>query len=174
MTDLLETIRATQWLAELLTDQFGFDLTRTDPMEAVHLPGGGVLTPIAGDDAGGTFLLAAGGAVVYAGAYGEGGLIASTLREALGLIVGLPSLQDALARPLGDGLRSWLEECDEEIRREWAARGDGWLPLDEARVRVREALDLPEAAGLVTGLHAAGADEAFRPVSEHGVYRPMP
>ena len=43
MTDLLETIRATPWLAEVLTDQFGFDLARTDPMEDVHLPGGGTL-----------------------------------------------------------------------------------------------------------------------------------
>ncbi|GAA2476920.1 hypothetical protein [Winogradskya humida] len=173
MTDLLETIRATPWLAEVLTDQFGFDLARTDPMEDVHLPGGGTLTPIAGDDAGGTFMLAAGGAVVYAGAYGEGGLIASTLRESLGLIVGLPSLQDALARPLGDGMRAWLEECDEEIRREWDTRGDGWLPLDEARARVRKALDLPEADGLLAGFHAAMTDGAYRPVSEHGAYRPM-
>src|SRR3712207_5263469 len=104
MTDLLSQIKATPWLADLLADRFDFDLTRDDPVEQVHLASGDPLVPVAGDSAGGTFLLTPSGAVVYAGSEGEGGLIALNLRDALALMVGLPSLHDALARPLDDDL----------------------------------------------------------------------
>src|SRR5690348_3800203 len=83
VTDLLAQIRATPWLADLLASQFDFDLTRDDPVEPVHLAGGERLDPIAGDASGGTFLCTPSGAVVYAGSEGEGGLIASNLRDAL-------------------------------------------------------------------------------------------
>jgi hypothetical protein len=173
VTDLLAQIRTTPWLADLLATHFDFDLTRTDPVEQVHLASGEPLTPIAGDGSGGTYLLTPSGAVVYAGSEGEGGLIALNLRDALALRVGLPSLHDALARPLGDDLHDWLTEADEEIREDYALRGPGWLGLDEARARVRQALGLPPADGLLAGLHAAAADEAFRPISQHGSYRSM-
>ncbi|WP_155357319.1 hypothetical protein [Acrocarpospora macrocephala] len=172
MTDILAQIRATPWLAELLA-RFEFDLTRDDPVEQVHLASGEALTPIAGDGAGGTFLLTLSGAVVYAGSEGEGGLIAFDLRDALALVVGLPSLHDALARPLGDELRGWLAKIDEGTRRDDAFRGPDWLGLDEARARLREALGLPLADGLLAGLHAAAADDAYRPISEDGPYEPM-
>lgn len=45
--------------------------------------------------------------------------------------------------------------------------------LDEARARVREALDLPPADDLLAALHSAAADDAYRPISEHGRYEPM-
>jgi len=174
MSDLLAQIRTTPWLADLLATQFDFDLTRDDPIEQVHLANGEPLKPIAGDSGGGTFLLTPSGGVVYAGSEGEGGLIASNLRDALLLVVGLPSLHDALARPLGNDLRLWLSEADEEIRRDDAARGPAWLSLDEARARVCQALDLPSADGeRLAELHAAAADDAYRPISEHGPYEPM-
>jgi hypothetical protein len=163
VTDLLGQIRATPWLFELLRDEFDFDLDRVDPVEAVRLPDGGALTPIAGDAGGGTFLLTGGGAVVYAGSEGEGGLVAAELRDALALVVGLPSLHDALANP-GDA--AWLAACDDEIR---ADRPD----LDENRGRARDALGLPPVAGLLDALVAAAADDSFRPVSGHGPYESM-
>jgi hypothetical protein len=172
VTDLLSQIKAEPWLADLLA-RFDFDLARDDPAEQVYLASGEPLTPIAGDGAGGTFLLTPSGAVVYVGSEGEGGLIALNLRDALALVVGLPSLHDALARPLGDDLRRWLTEIDDEIRRDDALRGPDWLGLDEARARVRHALVLPSADGLLAELHAAAADDAYRPISEHGPYEPM-
>ncbi|HEU4425592.1 MAG TPA: hypothetical protein VFR67_23910 [Pilimelia sp.] len=172
MTDLVAHIRATPWLADLLAARFDFDVTRDDPAEQVHLASGEPLMPIAGDGAGGTFFLTPSGRVVYAGSEGQGGLIALSLRDALALVVGLPSLHDALAQPLGDDLRGWLAEIDEEIRGDDALR-PGWLALDEARARVRQELGLPLAEGLLAGLHAAANDDAYRPISEHGPYESM-
>jgi len=171
--DILARIRSTPWLADLLATHFDFDLTRTDPVEQVHLAGGEPLTPIAGDAGGGTYLLTPSGAVVYAGSEGEGGLVALNLRDALALRVGLPSLHDALTRPLSDDLLHWLADIDDEIREDYARRGPGWPGLDEARARVRQELDLPAAHGLLAGLHAAALDETYRPISEHGPYDPM-
>jgi hypothetical protein len=174
MTDLLAQLRATPWLADLLAEQFDFDLTRDDPIEPVHLANGESLTPIAGDGAGGTFLLTPSGAVVYAGSEGEGGLIAVNLRDALALIVGLPNLHDALALPLGDELGPWLQEADDEIRRDDATRGPGRLSLDEARAQACQALGLPPAdSDRLAALHAAAADDVYRPISEHGPYASM-
>lgn len=163
---LLEQIRQTPRLAEQLAVHFDFDVTRLDPIEDVWLADGARLTPIAGDSAGGTFLLTPSGAVVYAGSEGEGGLIAHTLRDALGLVVGLPSLHDALSRPLGDGLRAWLASCDDEIREEFPE-------LDAMRAEVREALGLPPVDTLVAALHTFAADVSFRPIGEHGPYDSM-
>ncbi|MEV0729875.1 hypothetical protein [Polymorphospora sp. NPDC050346] len=167
--ELLGLIRDTPWIAELLAD-FDFDTGRVEngPPEPVRLPNGAPLEMVAGDASGGAFLLAGTGdrrPVVYAGSEGQGGLVAAGLRDALALVVGLPSIHDALGVPVGeDGgrkLRAWLAEADDEIRED--------LPdLDADRARLRAALDLPEADGLLEALHAAAADEAYRPVSDRG------
>jgi hypothetical protein len=168
--DLLGRIRQTAWIAELLAEfDFAIDRVANGPVEAVHLPGGGALEMIAGDAAGGAFLLAdpvdGRRPVVYAGSEGEGGMIAEGLREALALVVGLPSIHDATAfRMDGDGaarLRESLARADDEIREDWPG-------LDADRARLREALDLPEAGGLLESLHAAAADDRYRPVSDRG------
>ncbi|GHJ44388.1 hypothetical protein Cs7R123_17300 [Catellatospora sp. TT07R-123] len=172
MTDLLAQIQASPWLADLLAQRFDFDLTRTDPVEQVHLAGGVPLTPIAGDSAGGTFLLTPSGAVVYAGSEGEGGLIAHDLRDALALVVGVANLHDALSLPPGEDLLRALAELDEEIRQD-DALDPGGQTLDEARAQARQALDLPPVEGLLAALHAAADDDSFRPISEHGPYETM-
>jgi hypothetical protein len=168
-TDLLDLIRNTPPLAELLR-QFDFDVARTvnGPPEPVHLAGGQPLEMVAGDAAGGAYLLIGTGPerpVLYVGSEGEGGLVATSLRDALALIAGLPSLHDATAQPFGDdggaALRASLAECDEEIREDWPE-------LDADRRRLREALDLPPADGLLEALHRAAADEEYRPVSDAG------
>ncbi|MGX6605384.1 hypothetical protein ACWKSP_25105 [Micromonosporaceae bacterium Da 78-11] len=50
---------------------------------------------------------------------------------------------------------------------------DGYLrqdfpDLDDTRARLRETLDLPPADGLLESLHAAAADERYRPRNEAG------
>lgn len=85
------------------------------------------------------------------------------LRDALALRVGLPSLHDALALPLDD-LHHWLARADDEIRQDDATRATedpGRLELDEARARVREALDLPPAEELLARPHTAAADDTW-------------
>jgi hypothetical protein len=166
---LLDRIRNTTWIAELLRE-FDFDISRTaeGPAEPIHLDGGEPLEMIAGDASGGAYMLV--GAddphpVVYADSEGSGGLIANSLRDALALVVGLSSIHDATAGLYGDdggaNLRASLAEADTEIREDWP-------DLDIDRQRLREALDLPEADGLLESLHRAAADERYRPVSEAG------
>jgi hypothetical protein len=165
---LLDHIRATPWIAALLT-QFDFEVSRAanGPVEPVHLAGGESLEMIAGDASGGAFMVVGSGdrqPVVYVGSEGEGGLIATSLRDALALVVGLSSLHDATARPFGtDGsdLREWLARADAEIRADWPE-------LDTERERLREELDLPAADDLLAALHTAAADERYRPISDAG------
>lgn len=166
---LLRLIRDTPWIADLLVE-FDFDLDRAadGPVEPVHLANGEPLEMIAGDAAGGAFMLAGSGdrrPVVYVGSEGEGGLISTSLHDALALVVGLPSLCDATAVPFdddgGERLRTWLAKADDEIREDRPE-------LDTERQRLREALDLPAADGLLEALHRAAADEDHRPISDAG------
>jgi hypothetical protein len=166
---ILDRIRSTPAIAKLLTD-FDFDIDRVanGPVEAVHLASGEPLEMVAGDAAGGAFMLVGSGderPVLYVGSEGEGGLIATSLRNALALIASVSSVHDATARSWGDdggaGLRSWLAEADDDLR-------DDWTDLDADRRRLRAALDLPAADGLLEVLHQVAADEAYRPISDAG------
>lgn len=165
---LLSTIADTPWLNSALTD-FDFELDRSahGPAEPVHLADGRALTMFAGDASGGAFLFAGEGGeerpVVYAGSEGTGGLIAMGVREAVAMVVHLPSLHDALAAALDDGmrLRDHLDRAEQEIRE---YRPD----VAEVRARVAAALDLPPAAGLLERLHAAAADDGYVVVSDEG------
>jgi hypothetical protein len=165
---LLSTIAGTPWLNAALTE-FDFEVGRSadGPVEAVHLADGRTLTMFAGDASGGAFLFAGEGGeerpVVYAGSEGSGGLIAMGAREAVAMVVHLPSLHDALAAPLDDGprLRDRLDRAEREIRE---YRPD----VAELRARVAAALDLPPAAGLLERLHAAATDDSYVVVSDHG------
>jgi hypothetical protein len=162
---LLGLIRDTPWIAELLRE-FDFDLERPlGPVEEVHLEGGEPLEVFAGDASGGAFMLVGSDdphPVVYLDSEGSGGLIATGLRDALALVVGLSSIHDATARPVGDELRRWLAKADDEIREDWP-------DLDADRQRLREALDLPAADDrLLESFHRAAADERFRPINAEG------
>lgn len=172
---LLDQIRATPWIAALLARLFDFDVSRAanGPVEPVHLAGGESLEMIAGDASGGAFMVVGSGSqrpAVYVGSEGEGGLIATSLRDALALVVDLSSLHDATARPFGDDgsqLRDWLAQADHYIRADWPQ-------LDTERGRLREALGLPSADELLADLHAAAANERYRPISDAGErYRSM-
>jgi hypothetical protein len=173
--DLVAAIRNTTWIADLLTE-FDFDLRRVanGPAESVHLASGEPLEMIAGDASGGAFMVVgrpgADRPVMYVGSEGEGGLIANNLRDALALVVGLSSLHDATALPVDDGgtrLRAWLARTDAEVR-------ENWPNLDADRSRLRDALGLPSADGLLGALHIAAADDNYRPISDRGdVYESM-
>ena len=171
---LLSTIADTQWLKTALME-FDFEIERcaNGPVEPVHLADGRALTMFAGDASGGAFLFAGEGGeerpVVYAGSEGTGGLIAMGVREAVAMVVHLPSLHDALAAPLDDGtrLRERLDQAEQEIRE--------YQPdVAELRARVAAALDLPAAAGLLQRLHAAAVDDGYVVVSDQGNrYEPL-
>jgi hypothetical protein len=171
---VLDTIADTPWLNAALTD-FDFEIERcaNGPVEPVHLADGRSLTMFAGDASGGAFLFAGEGGeerpVVYAGSEGSGGLIAMGVREAIAMVVHLPSLQDALVASLDDGtrLREHLDLAEREIRE--------YQPdVAEIRARVAAALELPAAAGLLQRLHAAVVDDGYVVVSDHGSrYAPL-
>jgi hypothetical protein len=171
MTDaaLLERVRNTPSIAKLLTD-FDFDIDRVanGPAEPVHLAGGEPLEMVAGDASGGAFMLVGSGdqrPVLYVGSEGEGGLIATSLRDALALIASVSSIHDATTTDWdedgGAAVLSTLAEADQELREEWPE-------LDADRQRLREALDLPAGDGLVETLHRLAADETYRPISDAG------
>jgi hypothetical protein len=171
MTDaaLLERVRSTPAIAKLLTD-FDFDVARVagGPAEPIHLASGEPLEMVAGDASGGAFMLVGSGdqrPVLYAGSEGEGGLIATSLRDALALIASVSSIHDATAGRWDDdggaAVLAMLAEADEELREDWP-------DLDEDRQRLREALALPAGDGLVEALHRLAADETYRPISDAG------
>jgi hypothetical protein len=174
--ELLDMIHGTPWIADLLT-LFDFEIARAadGPIEPVTLPGGEQLETIAGDGSGGSFLLvgaATARPVLYVGSEGEGGLVATNLRDALALVVGVSSLHDATTFPVDeDGgwlLRDFLVRTDDEIREDWPE-------LDDDRDRLRETLDLPPVdVALLRSLQSAAADIAYRPINEQGNrFRPM-
>jgi hypothetical protein len=174
--ELLDTIHGTMWIAGLLIF-FDFEVERAaeGPIEPVTLPGGEPLETIAGDASGGSFLLVGTSAVrpvLYVGTEGEGGLIATRLRDALALIVGVSSLHDATALPIQEGdsrrLRDFLARADDEIRKDWPE-------LDDDRDRLRQALALPPVDdAILQSLHTAAANINYRPINVQGDrYRPM-
>lgn len=143
--ELFDRIRNDPWITERLMSICDFELWRVEygPVEPVHLAGGEPLEMIAGDASGGAFMLVGSGderPVVYVGSEGTGGLVGTSLREALALLVA---------------------EVDEELRE--------YEPtLDADRQRLREALDLPPVEGSLEKLHRLAADEAYRPISDAG------
>ena len=151
-----------------------FDFERTNlaygPVEDFRLPGELPWEQVGHDATGGAFVLVGETGngdrpVVYAGSEGEGGLIAPDLRTALALVVGLPSLHDALSLPWGeDGAAVWarMAECDAEIVEDRPS-------LFADRARLQAALDLPPVdGGLLHGLHLAMTDERYRPIGPGG------
>ncbi|MFK4109304.1 hypothetical protein [Streptomyces sp. NPDC002176] len=98
---LLHRIENTPALATALICPGDFDITRRDPIDELHLPGGVPLHPIAGCDTGGTYYLCgADGAqqrpVLYTDSEGRATLIGADLIEAITLVVVLPFWRDVL------------------------------------------------------------------------------
>jgi hypothetical protein len=174
--ELLDMIHGTPWIADLLT-HFDFEVARAadGPIEPVTLPGSEPMEAIAGDASGGCFLLVGTGVVrpvLYIGSEGEGGLVATSLRDALSLVVSVSSLHDATAFPIdqdgGRALRAFLARADDEIREDRPE-------LNDDRDRLREALGLsPADDALLRSLQTAAADIGYRPINDRGDrLRPM-
>ncbi|MFC5185324.1 hypothetical protein [Actinomadura harenae] len=107
---LLRRIESDETLADLLVWPGDFDIGRREPVEDVFLASGMSLTPVAGDDAGGTYFLCGGadGPVLYGDSEGNGALMAADLTQAVTLIAALPYWRD-----LGHG---WsIEEGEESL-----------------------------------------------------------
>ncbi|MFE7241491.1 hypothetical protein [Streptomyces sp. NPDC057580] len=157
MTDrALQLLRSNRELAELAAFPFDFDLGRADHVEHVVLASGAALTPIAGNDTGGTYFVCgdpdADGPVLYASSDGMAGLIGDSVDEALDMLTGLPGWRDYVSLTPGDGeerLLAAVAETEEDIRDTFAPE------IDAQRAELRSALDLPErsAAELIQRLH---------------------
>ncbi|MFE3072620.1 hypothetical protein [Streptomyces sp. NPDC059247] len=99
---LLHRIAAHPEAASYLSCDGEFDLARTDPIEAIALPNGLPVEPVAGCNAGGTHYLCGPAVpdgprpVLYTDSEGQASLIAESLADALTLVIVLPSWHDAL------------------------------------------------------------------------------
>ncbi|MET8292805.1 hypothetical protein ACGFY6_27365 [Streptomyces sp. NPDC048387] len=100
---LLRRAAAHPEVADYLACDGEFDLDRTDPIEAITLPNGLPVEPVAGCGAGGTHYLCGPATpdgtrpVLYTDSEGRATLLADSLAEALTLAIVLPSWHDALA-----------------------------------------------------------------------------
>ncbi|MGW9347003.1 hypothetical protein SAMN05421803_13334 [Nocardiopsis flavescens] len=167
---VLERIRNDGALRSALDLVGDFDANRLDPVEELELPDGSRPTPVAGCAAGGTYFLCGPPGtrrpVLYAGSEGQATLVAADLAEALAVVTASASWQDALGgHP--------LDELEEEFRADHPG-------LDEARERIRAALDLPalspEEARERLFAAARRTVPGFlpAPVGHDGRYEPMP
>jgi hypothetical protein len=177
MTDeeLLAYIRGSQQMTEDLA-WLGFEPLRAgDLPEPVTFAGDPPFDVIAGSDTGGYYLLIGEPApqrpVVYVGSEGEGGLLTIGLADTLALLAGVASLHDTLNGSWdpdgGASVRAWVATCLAEIAEDEVERGVTPARA-ERQARVRDALNLPPADGLLESLHRNMADERYRPISEWG------
>ncbi|WP_063798110.1 hypothetical protein [Streptomyces sp. 150FB] len=143
MTDpALTLLRQRSHLAELAATSCRFDLSGDRQGRRVRLASGAPVEPVAGDGAGGTYVVCDGGAVLYVSPDGRAGLVGDSVTEALEVVVGLPDWC-AYADLTPD-------EADDTLERSAPA-------LAAPRAQLRAALGLPDRAPgeLVALLHAA-------------------
>ncbi|WP_406326004.1 hypothetical protein [Streptomyces niveus] len=161
MTDrVLSLLRSRPELAALAAFPFDFDVDRAYHLEDVHLASGASLEPIAGDDTGGTYLLCAGAAVLYASSEGDAVLIAGSVTEALEMIVRIPRYCENISADLDeDQLRAEVDAADEEAREEFAPE------LDAQRAALLAGLALPDRP--LTELVALSESAAARTEPDH-------
>ncbi|MFG3046842.1 hypothetical protein ACGFZR_18120 [Streptomyces sp. NPDC048241] len=122
-TALLHRIEQSPALATALICPADFDITRRDPIDELHLPGGVPLHPIAGCDTGGTYYLCgADGAdqrpILHTDSEGRATLIGADLIEAITLVVVLPFWRDVLMGFTLPELKSELLELHPDFETE--------------------------------------------------------
>jgi len=174
--ELLALIRATPWMQHVLT-QCEFELGRAadGPVEPIHLDGDPPLEMVAGDGTGGAYLLVGAPGVprpvVFADSEGRGGLVATSLHDALVLVLGVPFHVRYATDAGPDGgaaLRARLDRAQIDLL-------ENWPEADVERARVRAALGLPELDDdRLATFRASCNDERHRPVSDEGNrYEPL-
>lgn len=147
--DLLARLEGDEQLAYRLYAHGDFTIDKRDPIEELALTNGLPLTPVAGDDTGGTYFLCGGQSdperpVLYADSEGGAILMAASLFEAVELIVNFPYWRDL---PFGFDPGE-MEETYREDREDFdavraeliAVLGLSPLTLDEALARLRAAV----------------------------------
>lgn len=147
--DLLRRLESDEELAGLLMLHGDFDVRKRDPVEELALANGMLLTPVAGDGAGGTYFLCGEPdgperPVLFADSEGGAVLMAASLVEAVDLIVHFPYWQDL---PFGHdpgeleaAYRDDIENFDAVRAETIAALGFGTLALEDALARLRAAV----------------------------------
>jgi hypothetical protein len=158
---LLDLMQNTPDIHKLLQSSFGFDIGRKRCGDGLRLASGAPLEPIAGEFAGGAYLLCAEEdgrrPVVFASSEGEGGLIADDLTDALEIIVGL-AWQDCL-RFSGGGDVDVMQVCARHLER-FLARDNPDLAKERAQVAAALSLRVVPVADLVIRLHGAASRTA--------------
>jgi hypothetical protein len=152
---MLDRIRNSPRATELLADVFDFDITRTDHVEPVRLASGGELRAVAGDAAGGTFFVCDNGPVLYASSEGSAGVLATTLTDAVQLVVGVPTWHDVVGHaPDLDAMRTAFDTSFAELKEDFepeidthradvtAELGLAPTPVDELLTRLHASLSL--------------------------------
>ncbi|MCI3269602.1 hypothetical protein [Streptomyces cylindrosporus] len=181
-SNLLQRIEEDEELAALLGDAFEFDVRRKAGDESARLASGLPIEAVAGDFTGGMFYLCGTGAsarpMLYASSEGDAGIIATDLREALGLVVGFPYWRDCLKYSAGGDLAA-MESATGFLCRDLVAN---WPAVGAEQSRVAEALGLALAPPLALtvrlyeGVKSAGPGFAFSDdTGEYGsLFGPFP
>ncbi|MEU2632359.1 hypothetical protein [Kitasatospora sp. NPDC007106] len=155
---LLDLIRSTPEIDLLLRTSFGFDIHRKHNGDGLGLASGAPLEPIAGEWAGGAYLLCAEQdgrrPVVFASSEGQGGLLAEDLADALEIIIGL-AWHDCLGFS-GGGDLDVMQTSARHLER---SRGRDNPDIDQDAAQVAAALSLRvlPVTDLVVRLHAAAS-----------------
>jgi hypothetical protein len=142
---MLELVKKSVRAADLLAGYFEFDLERDEPVEDLRLASGAALEPIAGEGAGGCYLLSGTGdsrPVLFATSEGQGGLIAASLTEALQLIIRLPYWGDCLKFSAGgslDEMRRAAQRLEQDLQEDYPS-------IEQERDQLRADLSLPDVS----------------------------
>jgi hypothetical protein len=164
---LLDLIRNTPEIDLLLRSSFGFDIHRKHYGEGLRLASGAPLEVIAGESAGGAYLLCAEQngrrPVVFASSEGEGGLLAGDLTDALEIIIGLEwhdclsfsgggdvEVMQISAQHLERSRNKYNPEIDNEATQVAAALSLRILPVTDLVVRLQAAASKTEPDYVVT------------------------
>lgn len=155
--DLVSVLGKHPEVTDLLERVFGFDVSRGSDAASLETRSGLALQTVAGDSAGGTFLLCCsshtGRPVLYVSSEGQAGLIARNLLEALELIVGLPCWQDCLTFSGGGDLAVMTTAAERSLKD--LAERNPEIGSQQAKVAAKLSLALQEPAVLLMRLHSA-------------------
>ncbi|MDF6042280.1 hypothetical protein LRD69_08905 [Streptomyces sp. JH14] len=155
---LLDLIQSRPDIQELLRSSFSFDIERKRCGDGLRLASGRSLEPIAGEFAGGAYLLCTEEngrqPVVFASSEGKGGLIADDLAGALEIIIGL-AWQDCLGFSGGGNVKV-MQVSAQHLERS-LARDNPEIAEERAAVAAALSLRVVSVADLVIRLQEAAS-----------------
>ena len=179
--DMLDHIRRSRVVRELLAGWFEFDIDRADPVEPIRLGSGAPVRVIAGEGAGGSYYVSGSrrwpAAVGYASSEGCAGQFAVDLPAALEVIIALPYWNDqailSMADDIGEmrsaaaGLESELREycpgIDSQRARLRSELRMHAVPIGEVLSRLHERLVEPDPTHVLVGPDGSRYERLFSP-----------